>query len=147
MKPVLGVLKIFSIHHITRRSDTIPKALVSVINYLLVRLLFRLPLSDYQNVVFYPRRLIQSITWESRSSFSNPEGLLKCHWAGYSIAEVPISFLPRTAGRAKGTQLKAIRNSLLDIFQLWFKWIVLGRRTATGRGPIKRLQPQDWPMA
>src|SRR5262245_24444858 len=38
----------------TRRSDTVFKGMVSYVNYRLVRVLFRLPLSDYQNVTVYP---------------------------------------------------------------------------------------------
>lgn len=143
-RPILGVLRIFHVNHITKRSDTIPKALVSVLNYLLVRLLFRLPLSDYQNVVYYPTRRVQSILFESRSSFSNPEGLLKCYWTGASIIEVPISFIPRKAGLAKGTTTKAITNSVLDIFRLWFRWIIRGQRVVTRMGSVTRLNPEQW---
>ena len=127
LKPVLTLGRLFGINHITRRSDTVSKALVSLINYILIRVLFRVPLSDYQNVVFYPRRLIQSITYESKSSFGNPEGLIKAYWQGARIVEVPISFIPRQKGEAKGTKPKAIFSSVSDIFRLWWRWIVLGK--------------------
>jgi len=130
--------------HITRRSDTVGKAVVSLLNYILVRLLFRLPLSDYQNVTFYPTTLIQSIQYEARSSFVSPEGLLKCHWRGASIAEVPISFIPRTGGCAKGTSARAIYASVTDIFHLWWRWMLLGRRGAVSKGAINRLRPEEW---
>ncbi len=144
MEPILGFLKLFGIKHITRRSDTLPKAIISVINYILIRSLFHVPLSDYQNVVFYPRELIQSIALEANSSFTNPEGLIKCYWRGASIIEVPISFLPRQSGDAKGTRPKSIMNSLRDIFRLWFKWIILGQRETVRKGYIKRLDPTEW---
>lgn len=144
LKPILGILKLFGIKHITRRSDTLLKAIISVINYILIRCLFNVPLSDYQNVVFYPRELIQSITFEANSSFTNPEGLIKCHWRDASITEVPISFLPRQAGEAKGTRPKSIMNSVSDIFRLWFKWIVFGQRGTVRKGYIKRLNPSEW---
>jgi hypothetical protein len=54
---------------------------VSVVNYLLVRTLFRLPVHDFQNVTVYPSRLVQSFTLESDSAFTNPECLLKAWWA------------------------------------------------------------------
>ncbi len=144
VKPILGLLKLFGIKHLTKRSDTVSKAIVSVINYSLIRTLFNMPLSDYQNVVFYPTRLIQSIKFESKSSFSNPEALLKCYWKGCSIVEVPISFLPRKSGTAKGTRPRAIFNSVSDILVLWFRWIVLGKREKTGKGYVKRLNPEEW---
>jgi glycosyltransferase involved in cell wall biosynthesis len=144
LKPVLLLMKLFGIKHLTRRSDTVSKALVSVINYVLVRMLFRVPLSDYQNVVFFPTRLIHSVRYESRSSFSNPEGLIKAYWKGASIVEVPISFLPRQAGEAKGTRLKAIRASVADVFWLWFRWVVCGRREVVRPGSVRRLAPEEW---
>ena len=144
MKPALGIGRLFGIKHLTRRSDTVSKALVSLFNYVLIRSLFGVPLSDYQNVVIYPTRLIQSIRYEARSSFANPEGLLKCHWCGASIVEVPISFIPRTAGEAKGTRFRAIYASITDIFRLWRKWIVRGKRGKVLKGDIRRLAPGDW---
>jgi glycosyltransferase involved in cell wall biosynthesis len=140
-----GLLGLFGIRHITRRSDTIPKALVSVINYLLVRALFRVPLSDFQNVCIYPTGLIQSMEKEAESSFLNPEMLLKAYWSGCSIVEVPISFIPRQAGQAKGTQIRAIRASVRDIFRLWVKWILLKRGPSRGRGTVRRLVRKEWP--
>ncbi len=141
-----GLLRLFGIKHITRRSDTIPKALVSVINYLLVRALFRVPLSDFQNMCIYPTGLIKSMEKEADSSFLNPEMLMKAYWSGYSIVEVPISFIPRQAGQAKGTQFKAIRASVRDIFRLWVKWILLKRGLPRRRGTVRRLVREEWPL-
>lgn len=138
------MLKLFGTEHLTKRSDTVGKAVVSVINYAVIRTLFRLPVSDYQNVCFYPARLIQSISYESRSSFVNPEGLLKAYWKGMSIVEVPISFIPRTVGVAKGTSLRALAQSVGDICRLWIKWIVVGELDRSKRGHVERFNPEDW---
>jgi glycosyltransferase involved in cell wall biosynthesis len=138
LKPFVALVRLFGMKHLTRRSDTISKALVSLINYLLIRFLFRLPLSDYQNVTFYPTRWIQSVEYESRSSFANPEGLIKSYWAGKTIKEVPISFIPRKQGEAKGTRIKSIMVSVEDILILWFAWVVLGRRGRINKGKISR---------
>jgi glycosyltransferase involved in cell wall biosynthesis len=144
LKPFLAIFKLFGIKHLTRRSDTVRKAVISVINYILIRLLFRVPLSDFQNVTFYQTRWIQSITFESRSSFANPEGLIKSHWAGLSIKEVSINFIPRNEGMAKGTRTKTIMRSVYDILKLWFRWIVLGRRGCINKGQIFRFNPKEW---
>jgi hypothetical protein len=139
LKPFVAITKLFGMKHLTRRSDTVQKAFVSIINYLLIRLLFNVPLSDFQNVTFYPTKWIQSVNYESKSSFANPEGLIKSHWAGKSIREVPISFIPRGKGDAKGTRVKAIAASVCDILRLWFSWIVLGKRGRIKKGTIYRL--------
>lgn len=141
LKPFAALLKLFGIKHLTKRSDTVSKAIISVINYSLVRVLFRVPLSDFQNVTFYPSKWIQSIQHEAKSSFANPEGLIKSHWAGMSIKEVPISFFPRTDGAAKGTRPRAIWMSVKDILRLWFKWMLLGKRNFIKLGKIDRLNP------
>lgn len=126
-------------NYLTRRSDTVQKAIVSLINYLLIRLLFRVPLSDFQNVTFYPTQWVQSIRYESKSSFANPEGLIKSYWKEKIIKEVLIDFIPREKGKAKGTKLKAIINSVQDIFKLWWRWIVLGKRGKIKKGNILRV--------
>lgn len=128
-----------SMKNLSRRSDNMKKAFVSVINYLLLRLLFRVPLSDFQNVTFYPAKWIQSVNYEAKSSFANPEGLIKSYWHGMSVKEVPINFIPREKGSAKGTRLKAIMNSVKDILRLWFKWVVLGGRGKIKKGKIYRI--------
>lgn len=122
--------------HLGRRSDTVRKGIVSIINYLVIRTLFRIPLSDFQNVTFYPTRWIQSVQYEAKSSFANPEGLIKSYWNGLTIKEVPIAFIPRGAGEAKGTKIKAIVRSVTDILRLWFTWVVLGRRGRIRKGKI-----------
>jgi glycosyltransferase involved in cell wall biosynthesis len=122
-----------------RRSDTAYKGLVSLANYLLVRLLFRLPVADYQNVTVYPTRLIHSVTLESESAFTNPECLLKVWWKGVVIREFPVPFLKRQKGVAKGTRPRVILRSVVDILHWWFRWIVLGRRSDKGRGRVIRL--------
>lgn len=133
-KPIL--LKRLGGNFLTRRSDTVQKAIVSLINYFLIRLLFRVPLSDFQNVTFYPTQWIQSIRYEAISSFANPEGLIKSYWRERVIKEVPIDFIPRSKGKAKGTKLKAIKSSVQDIFRLWWKWVVLGKRGKIRKGRI-----------
>lgn len=118
------------------RSDTTWKGIVSHVNYRLVRLLFQLPLNDYQNVTVYPRRLLQSFTFETDSSFMNPELLLKAWWSGASFREVPVPFVKRQRGVAKGTRWLSILKSISDIARWWIRWIVLGRRPAHGRGRV-----------
>lgn len=119
-----------------RRSDTPYKGLVSITNYLLVRALFQLPVHDYQNVTVYPTRLIQSVTLESESAFTNPECLLKVWWKGATIREFPVAFLKREKGVAKGTRPKVVLRSIADILHWWLRWVVLGRRPEKGTGRV-----------
>lgn len=139
VRPLAAVLRLFGAKHLTKRSDTIFKAVVSVINYTLIRLLFSVPCSDFQNVSFYRTSWIQSISFESNSAFTNPEALIKSYWTGKTVIEVPISFIPRKEGKAKGTRVKAIFNAVRDVFSLWIKWVLQGKRGEVKRGMVKRL--------
>ena len=118
------------------RSDNAYKALVSLVNYWLVRLLFRLPLSDYQNVTVYPRTLIQSVQLESESAFTNPECLLKTWWRGASFKEVPVRFLKRGKGSAKGTKPRVILKTIADIMHWWIRWELVLRKPGRRKGTV-----------
>ena len=121
---------------VRNRSDNPYKGLVSVVNYRLIRLLFRVSFGDFQNVTVYPRRLIQSVTLETESSFTNAECMLKTWWEGATFREVPVPFLKRERGKGTGTKPRAILKAVTDIVGWWFRWIVLGRRRSSGRGRI-----------
>lgn len=134
-----GTVSLSGLFH--SRSDTTYKGLVSIANYLLVRTLFRLPVHDYQNVTVYPTRLIQAVTLESESAFTNPECLLKTWWKGVTIREFPVPFLKRQRGVAMGTRPLFVLRSVADVLRWWLLWVVLGRREDKGRGRIVPLAP------
>jgi glycosyltransferase involved in cell wall biosynthesis len=125
------------------RSDNRRKALISLLNYTLIRVLFRLPIGDYQNVSVYPRQLLHSVTLETNSTFSNAECLLKTFWLGASFKEVPVPFIKRTRGVATGTRPRELFKAVRDIFRWWVEWIVLGRRTFTRRGTVTGIRAGD----
>ncbi len=141
-KTMVAIYRLFNVQHLTKRSDTMGKAIISVCNYGIIRILFGLRLSDYQNVVFYPRTFIQRIKITSKSSFANPEILLRAHYHGLSICEAPISFIGRTSGMAKGTKPKAILASILDIWKFWKKIYITKQISRVINGKIKRLKEE-----
>jgi hypothetical protein len=118
------------------RSDSAVKGVISVVNYRLVRMLFQLPFDDYQNVTVYPRALIQSVTLETESAFTNPECLLKTWWRGATFTQVPVPFVKRQLGRGKGTRPLAVLAAVRDVVYWWTRWVVLDRRQDRGRGRI-----------
>lgn len=121
---------------VRHRSDNPYKGLVSYVNYKLIRVLFRLPISDYQNVTVYPRALIQSVRLETESAFTNPECLLKTWWKGASFKEVHVPFIKRTRGTGTGSRPRAIVAAIRDILSWWFRWVVLRRREDRGAGRV-----------
>jgi glycosyltransferase involved in cell wall biosynthesis len=123
-----------------RRSDNAYKGVVSLVNYRLIRTLFRLPIHDYQNVTVYPRALIQGVALESESAFTNAECLLKTWWRGATFAEVHVPFVKRERGVGTGTKPRAIVAALSDIFRWWALWVLLDRRADRHRGRVVPLE-------
>src|SRR5262245_43466562 len=78
-----------SIYRVKSRSDSFRKAMVSLTNYYVLRILFGVNFHDFQNVTFYSRRLAQALQISSRTAFANPEHLLKSLASGARIIEVP----------------------------------------------------------
>jgi glycosyltransferase involved in cell wall biosynthesis len=116
----------FSLGVLRRRSDSLYKGLVSLTNYALIRVLFRLPFADYQNVTLCPTRLGQALRLESEGSFTNPEVMMKLYWEGASFLQVPVTFRKRGRGKGTGTRAGAIVKSIGEILRSWFRWVVLG---------------------
>lgn len=144
MQPFAKFLTRLGVYQITKRSDTVGKAFISLANYWLIRFLFRVPLTDYQNVVFHTTRLVQSVAFETDSSFTTVEALVKLYWRGARFCEVPIDFIPRQKGRAKGTKASSLAKSVRDILGAWFRWVVLGRRGKITKGTVRRLRLEEW---
>jgi glycosyltransferase involved in cell wall biosynthesis len=98
------------------RSDSKSKALISLCNYWLIKFLFRAPFSDFQNVTLYPQSVYNRYTLVTGSSFTSPELLLRAWNEGIDFIEIPVSFIPRKFGVAKGTKLASIFRSVYEIF-------------------------------
>jgi glycosyltransferase involved in cell wall biosynthesis len=124
----------FSLSVLRRRSDSLYKGIVSLTNYALIRVLFRLPFADFQNVTVCPTRLGQALHLESEGSFTNPEVMMKLYWGGASFLQIPVLFQKRGRGKGTGTRFGAIVTSITEIVGSWFRWVVLGRypRRKTG---------------
>jgi glycosyltransferase involved in cell wall biosynthesis len=66
----------------------------------------------------FPRALLQDVHLHSTGHTLSPELLIKARRAGYRIAEVRVTHLPRTKGEAKGARIDHIVRSLLELVQL-----------------------------
>jgi hypothetical protein len=129
----------FTLSVLRRRSDSLYKGIVSLTNYTLIRVLFRLPFDDFQNVTICPARLAQALPLESEGSFTNPEVMIKLYWGGASFLQVPVLFQKRGRGKGTGTRVGAIVKSIGEILGSWFRWVVLGRFPNRRGGTIASL--------
>lgn len=111
-----------SIYRVKGRSDNLWKATVSLGNYYVQRILFGVDFHDFQNVTFYPTTLVQSLDLGATTPFINPEMLIKAFYRGSRFIEVPIRFIPRISGEAKGTKMATIVRTVVDILKHWLRW-------------------------
>ena len=126
----------FSIGTLRNRSDSFYKGFVSLANYTLIRVLYRLPFDDFQNVTICPTRLAQPLRLESEGSFTNPEVMMKLYWGGASFLQVPVLFQKRGRGKGTGTRAGAILQSIGDIVGNWVRWVVLGNSASRRKGAV-----------
>ena len=127
-----------SIYRVRTRSDTMAKAYISLTNYYVLRILFGAPFQDFQNVTFYRTKYVQKLALSGRTPFVNPELLIRAHYDGQRIIEVPIPFIKRSQGEAKGTRLPILFRTVVDILRNWILWGIRMRWRAM-RGAIHRV--------
>ncbi|MBF0353643.1 MAG: glycosyltransferase family 2 protein [Alphaproteobacteria bacterium] len=127
-----------SIHRIKSRSDTIQKAFISLSNYYIQRLLFGVDFHDYQNIFFARSTVATQTELTGETGFVNPECLLRSYAKGLSILEVPIHFIPRVVGEAKGTKFHVVVKSFFDVLKNWLVW-GLAARLQIRQGPKRRI--------
>jgi glycosyltransferase involved in cell wall biosynthesis len=121
------------------------RKLTTLVNYWLIRALFRIPLSEFQNVKVFRRTLMQGIVLEARSGFVNAEVGIKAHYLGARIKEAAMEFQPRRGGASKGAPPPLLWRTVVDILGLWWKWNVRGRvPRAAVRQPIDTLPVRRW---
>jgi glycosyltransferase involved in cell wall biosynthesis len=128
-----------SIYRVRRRSDTLYKSIISLGNYYVLTSLFGVRFHDFQNVTFYRTRAVQALPLVARTSFINPELLLKSYYSGARFIEVPIRFISRQKGIAKGTRLRPVIRSIVDTARNWVTWGLRSRFRGIRKQPIWRV--------
>lgn len=111
-----------SIYRVRRRSDNFTRAMVSLANYYVLRILFGMKVHDFQNIQFHRTKELQSSELRGESSFLGVEMMIRARSRGLNLIEVPIRFIPRAKGVSKGIRLTAIWKSLRDIARNWIAW-------------------------
>jgi len=128
-----------SIYRVSRRSDSLFKAIISLGNYYVLTILFGVRFHDFQNVTFYRTHAVQSLSIVGQTSFVNPELLLKSYYNGTRFIEVPIRFISRERGTAKGTRPAVVARSVFDTTRNWIAWGARNRLDRSPRQPIRRV--------
>jgi glycosyltransferase involved in cell wall biosynthesis len=93
------------------------RRIVSQALNLLPKMLFGVATGDAGSVKLGAREVF-TCDVISRSPFAEAERIIRAHKRGYRVEFVPINFLPRTHGKAKGATLRNVIASLRDCFRL-----------------------------
>lgn len=110
------------------RHDSIYRKIQSAIFGLLLRILFCLKAKDINcSFKIYRKEVLDNIAICSNSAFIDAEMYIRAKKKGYKICEVPVTHLPRLAGRATGAKPLVVLITIKEIFNYWFRFIGLIR--------------------
>ncbi|MFP4056856.1 MAG: glycosyltransferase family 2 protein [Candidatus Brocadiia bacterium] len=102
-----------------RRDYSAFRKLVSAVNIALIRLLFGMPLRQFNYIHRYRREVLEGMTLESRGVFLTAEILIKARDLGYRLEEVEVGYVPRRAGRASCGRPGVIARAVWELVRFW----------------------------
>lgn len=110
------------------------RKLIHFANITLLRLLFNMPVHQFQYISMYSMDVLRSMQVEYwRSAFFLAEVLIKAHALGFKLVEAEIRYAPRVTGRPTGAKLKLVFTTVRDLFFFWLRWVRLGAKKASGK--------------
>jgi glycosyltransferase involved in cell wall biosynthesis len=110
------------------------RRLVHYANIGLIRLLFGMPLRQFQYISLYRLAVLRQMDIEfTGSAFVLAEILIKARALGARLVEVPIEYLPRASGQATGARWKLVAATVRDLLTFWWRWVRLGPVAASRR--------------
>ncbi len=122
MLPLLDGADIVVAARARRAGYSLYRKFLSVMNVMLLRLLFNLQLRDYNFTQLYKKSVLDAVKVDARSTgFVIPETLIRAHDLGYRIAEVEIDYHPREHGVATSGRPSVVIRSLYDMLRFWLK--------------------------
>ena len=101
------------------------RKLQTMINVYLQRTLFPYEFKAVHTLQIHRRDFLQGADLRAQTPFLCSEMLYKATEAGLKIAEVPIEYLPRKAGKATGGDPTLIYRTMREIFAGWWRWFVM----------------------
>ncbi len=104
------------------RSDySIFRIFVSYVNIYLIKILFRMKERQFNYIHMYRTSMLRRMNIDSRGVFITAEIMIKARDLGYSLEEVDIRYIPRSAGKATCGNPSTILDTVKDLFSFWWK--------------------------
>lgn len=95
----------------------------------LLRLLFRVPLHDFNWIHLYRKQIFERITIEYGGIVFLAEVLIKAHDAGFRLRELPVRMQARTTGRPTISRPRVIWHTATRVLALWWRLRGPGHRS------------------
>jgi glycosyltransferase involved in cell wall biosynthesis len=102
-----------------QRNDSLFRMFITSVNRILVSLLFGVSIRDVNWVKFYKRRILHSVRIQSVSPMVESEIVIQAVRNGGRMIEIPSSYYPRMAGKARGASFRHLSRSILDLVKLY----------------------------
>ena len=107
------------------------RRLVHYTNIWLIRLLFQMPVHQFQYISLYRMEVLRAFDIEYvDGAFFLAEILIKARALGAQLVEVPIRYSPRRTGRATGARWPQVVRTVSDMLRFWWRWVRLGPASA-----------------
>lgn len=103
------------------------RKLTSIVNYMIIRCLFNLPIRDYQFVQLYRRTVLDNIEIQAKDVFVPAEIMIKLHDMGFRLIQEEATFHPREGGSANYGKMKYFIATFQDQIKFFFR-LRLGKR-------------------
>ena len=102
------------------RQDTFMRHLNARAWNYLVRVLFYVPVRDIDCAFkLFRREIFDSIDLSAVGAILNTELMVKIGRAGFGVVEIPVTHLPRTAGKARGASPAVIAKAFAELFLMY----------------------------
>ena len=132
LRPLFETSDLIVVSRTDRSANSPYRKLTSWVNYLLIRLLFRIPVADCQFIQFYRTAWLKGVEIHSRGTLVPPELILRMVRKGARIAQARLPFHARPGGVAKCGHPRHALRALEEMARLRLH---LWREGLGGKGP------------
>jgi hypothetical protein len=109
-----------------RSANSLFRKMTSYVNYLIIKILFRVPIQDFQFVQLYKSRVVKNLRIEARDVFVPPEIIIKLYDSGVRLIQYEAVFHKRRGGRSHYGKLKHFIRTFIDQIAFFIR-LRLGR--------------------
>lgn len=107
--------------YVTKKALSFRRKIQSEIYNWLIHVLFFVWYRDINcSMKIYKRRVLDTISFESKSCFIDAEMIIKSRKAAFRVAQFPVTHLPRTQGLASGSKFNVIIATVRDMLKYRF---------------------------